>query len=114
MCYLEKEKGRKNLSKRWAQVRYINKDNAFDAAVATVNLELAMVGRGLSGISGIRGPPSHLRELILPRGYEGGRIWSMGLVPPVGPSELHYVSANCSKKSLPLAHTEAGKADTGI
>ena len=82
MCYLEKEKGRKNLSKLWAQVRYINKDNAFDAAVTTVNLELAMVARGLSGISGIRGPPSHLRELIFPRGYEGGRIWSMGLVPP--------------------------------
>lgn len=73
-----------------------------------------MVGRGLSRITGARGPPSHLREHILPRGYEGGRIWSMGLVPPVGPSDLHYVSANCSKKSLPLAHTEAGKADTGI
>lgn len=73
-----------------------------------------MVGRGLPRLSGTRGPPSHLRELILPGGYEGGRIWSMGLVPPVGPSDLHYVSANCSKKSLSLAHTKAGKADTGI
>lgn len=33
--YLDKEKGRKKLSKLWTQIIYINKDGAFDAALTT-------------------------------------------------------------------------------
>ena len=38
VCYLEKEKGRKNLSKLWTQIIYINKDNAFDAALTAESI----------------------------------------------------------------------------
>lgn len=86
MCYLEKEKGRKNLSKLWTQIICINKVNAFDAILTTVNQELETVSQG-SQVPGLL-PHFWANSFFL------GRIWSMALVSPVWSSDRHSISAN--------------------